>query len=176
VEATKLHPVAVLVRDHLPQQRDLGRRVQKDGVGLVRGLLHPETVCRVVRVWHRRCYRVVPHLCPFVNIVLGFESLDPVGNLTHRPTEQCFRGTFAPVFNRRCLGPSREQLNSTTVNPTSRNAPLPPPRTYLHSGKPLDTLETPVNTPQRPELVRKRSAYLLATQRFVLLSVAIDRI
>ena len=44
METTKLHPVAVLVRDHLPQQRDLGRRVQKDGVGLVRGLLHPKTI------------------------------------------------------------------------------------------------------------------------------------
>jgi len=44
VKTTKLHPVAVLVRDHLPQQRDLGRRVQKDGVGLIRGLLHSEIV------------------------------------------------------------------------------------------------------------------------------------
>ena len=44
METTKLHPVAVLVRDHLPQQWDLGRRVQKDGVGLVRGLLDPKTI------------------------------------------------------------------------------------------------------------------------------------
>lgn len=49
METAKLHPVTVLVRDHLPQQRDLGRRVQKDGVGLVGGLLHSETIRRVIR-------------------------------------------------------------------------------------------------------------------------------
>jgi len=112
METTKLHPVTVLVRDHLLQQRDLGRRVQKDSVGLVRGLLHSETVCRVVRAQEPTVLPglniLFPHLCPFLYIGLGFEPLDPVGNMTHRPTEQRFPGAFAPVFNRRCFGPSRE--------------------------------------------------------------------